>query len=99
VDGFLGEYRGRNVTEARHALEHEEERVSGIDLQRGSPPYAGEEAPFPVSTGYTAATGRLTSLRVLNEHFDIARVIDGAIALEEPLRRYAATDIDISPTP
>ena len=84
IDAFTDQYESAHIKDARDALEHEEDRVAGLNLH-GRPAYGGEY-PDPRITGSTAKARRMTMIRVLDEDFELSGVITAALALEEPLR-------------
>ena len=88
VARFKYEYEKAKVEDARHALEHEEDRVSGLKLH-GRPAYQGD-FPNPRVTGRKSHSSRLTMIQALDEDFELSEVIEAALALEEPLRELAS---------
>jgi hypothetical protein len=82
ITAFLDTYGSAGVTHIRDAIEHEADRIAGVNLH-GRSRYDGP--PIVSSTGFSTKTGRLTSIRVLDEDFDIAEVIATGLALDEPL--------------
>ena len=84
VKSFKAQYTSADVKRVRDALEHEEDRVAGLNLHR-RPAYGGGY-PDPLMTGGTAKARRMTMIRVLDEDFELSGVITAALALETPLR-------------
>lgn len=87
VTSFRREYQTQDVKRVRDELEHEEDRVAGINIGN-RPPYEGDD-PLTRITGHKSDDTRLSVIRVLGEDHQVRGVIDAALALDEPLRELA----------
>ena len=85
VDAFRQTYRSSNVTQLRHALEHEEDRIAGHALGRGAKRKYDGPYPDPIITGFKTGAALVTAIRVLNTDYDLTDVIEAALALEAPM--------------
>ena len=87
IRAFTDEYESAHIEDARHALEHEEDRVYG-EKSHTKKPYEGD-FPNPRVTGRKTGSPRLTMIQVLDDDFDLSGVIQAAIVLNSPLRGLA----------
>ena len=77
---FRAAHNAARITDARHALEHAEDRIAAVDHRFSERHYRGD-FPLERMTATSTVTGRLTQLRVLEERFDVAPAIEAALAL------------------
>jgi hypothetical protein len=89
VNSFMTAYNASSITAARHALEHEEDRVAGLHMDRHAGMRYDGDYPDPHITGSNSRSGRLTMIRVLDKDFELSNVIAAALALEDPLNELA----------
>ena len=90
LDAFRDAIRNCRVVELRDTLEHEEDRVSGINMSRYQDKIHKGRDPGPPSPSWHSYNRRLYKLTVLDTDFDIEKAIDTALRLEPLLHRLAS---------
>ncbi len=94
VEPFMDAYALSDITAARDALEHEEDRVADRNLS-GHPPYLGTY-PDDLVIGWGGLTGHLNMIRVLDEDVNLGPVIAAALPLEAAFRDLVTTIDDLA---